>query len=141
MNEHLISKATLIIRDASIATIAVIDDDGYPRASTISNIKTDGVKTVWFATGLKSGKVKCLMRNNKASVCYHESGNNITLIGTIEISTDLELKKQLWLDWFINHFPEGVTDPNYCILKFTAKQALLWIDSQYEEVEISDINA
>lgn len=136
MSNGLISKAEAIMRNASVATIAKIDDKGYPRASTISNIKTDGVKTVWFSTGLKSSKAKFFMQNNKASVCYREGGNNITLTGTIEILTDPELKKQLWVDWFIDHFPGGVTDPNYCILKFTARAATFWIDSQYEKMEL-----
>lgn len=134
MSNELISKAEAIMRNASVATIAKIDDRGYPRASTISNIKIDGVKTVWFSTGLRSSKVKFFMQNNKASVCYREGGNNITLTGTIEILTDPELKKQLWLDWFINHFPGGVTDPDYCILKFTTREATFWIDNQYEEI-------
>ncbi|WHH60031.1 pyridoxamine 5'-phosphate oxidase family protein [Petroclostridium sp. X23] len=134
MSNELISKAEAIMKNANVATIAKIDDKGYPRASTISSIKTDGVKTVWFSTGLSSSKVKFFMINNKASVCYREGGNNITLIGTIDILSDPELKKQLWVDWFINHFPGGVTDPNYCILKFTTNNAIFWIDNQYEEI-------
>ena len=134
MSNGLILKAETIMKNADVATIAKIDDKGYPRASTISNIKTDGIKTVWFATGLNSGKVKFLSQNNKASVCYRDGGNNITLTGTIEILTDPELKKQLWLDWFINHFPGGVSDPNYCILKFTTNEAVFWIDNKYEEI-------
>lgn len=135
MNNELVSKAEAIMRNASVATIAKIDDMGYPRASTISNIKTDGVKIAWFSTGLRSSKVKFFIRNSKASVCYREGGNNVTLIGDIEILTDPELKKQLWLDWFINHFPGGFTDPDYCILKFKTREAILWIDNQFKEIK------
>lgn len=137
MSKGLMLKAEAIMEKASIATIANIDDQGYPRASTISNIKTDGVKEVWFVTGLKSSKVKFFTMNNRASVCYCDEGNNnnnnITLIGTVEVLTDPQLKKQLWMDWFINYFPGGVLDPNYCILKFTANAGVFWIDNQYEE--------
>ncbi|WP_313164968.1 pyridoxamine 5'-phosphate oxidase family protein [Sedimentibacter sp.] len=136
MKNELILKAEAIMKNSTDATIAKIDDNGYPRASTISNIKTDGIKTVWFSTGLSSHKVKFFKLNNKASVCYCDGENNITLIGTIEILSDPELKKQLWADWFINHFPGGVTDPNYCILKFTTNSAFFWIDNQYEEIEL-----
>lgn len=134
MSSPLMEKAAEIMKNASLATIAAVDGEGYPRASTISNIKTEGVKTAWFSSGLRSGKAKCFTQNNKASVCYCDGTNNITLIGTVEILTDPEIKKQLWLDWFIDHFPEGTTDPNYCIFKFTARQAMFWIDRQYEEV-------
>lgn len=136
MNNELVLKAEAIMRNADVAYIAKIDDKGYPRVSTISSIKTDGLKKVWFSTGLNSGKVRFFKQNNRASVCYHEGGNNITLIGEIEILTTPELKEQLWKDWFIKHFPGGITDPNYCILEFTAKEAVFWIDNQYEEVKL-----
>ncbi|WP_312701747.1 pyridoxamine 5'-phosphate oxidase family protein [Sedimentibacter sp.] len=136
---ELILRAEAIMKNSTNATIAKIDDRGYPRASTISSIKTDGIKTVWFSTGLASGKVKFFKLNNKASVCYCDGENNITLTGTVEILSDPGLKKQLWEDWFINHFPGGVTDPNYCILKFTTDSAFLWIDGQYEETEFEGV--
>jgi len=136
MNNELIAKAEAIMRKADVAYIAKIDDQGYPRVSTISSIDTDGLKKVWLATGLKSGKVKFFRQNNKASVCYHEGGNNITLIGDIAILTSPELKERLWQDWFIAHFPGGITDPNYCFLEFTAREAILWIDSQYKEIKL-----
>ena len=136
MKNELVLKAEAIMRNADVAYIAKIDDKGYPRVSTISSIKTDGIRKVWFSTGLNSGKVRFFKQNNRASVCYHEGGNNITLIGDIEILTTPELKEQLWKDWFIKYFPGGITDPNYCILEFTAKEAVFWIDNQYEEVKL-----
>ena len=42
-----------------------------------------------------------------------------------------ETKKALWQDWFIEHFPKGVTDPEYCVLKFTGDKATLWIDGKF----------
>lgn len=132
-------KAAGIMRNAETATIAVIDENGFPKASTISNIKTDGTKLAWFSTGLRSVKVRGLLKNNKCSVCYTDGNNNVTLQGTAEILTDPDTKRRLWLDWYINHFPGGIEDPNYCILRFTAKKAVLWIDSTEEELEFSDI--
>ena len=60
-----ISKAEAIMKKASVATIAKIDENEYSRPSTISCIKTDGVKTVWFTTGLNSSKAK-LYKSNKS---------------------------------------------------------------------------
>ena len=45
-------------------------------------------------------------------------------------------KKALWQDWFIEHFPGGVNDPTYCILKFTAKRATYWLDFQFVKGEV-----
>ena len=139
LNAPLAIKAASIMKAAKEATIATVDENGFPSASTISSIKTDGLKIVWFATGLKSGKVSRLSKNNKCSVCYCDGRNNVTLQGTVEILTDPDIKRQLWVDWFINHFPGGVEDATYCILKFVAKSVVLWVDSQTEELELSDI--
>lgn len=138
-NNPLYLRAASIIKDAGTATIAAIDGNGFPRASTISSIKTDGIKNIWFSTGLNSGKVRCLSKNNRCGICYTDGQNNVTLQGTVEILTDPDSKRQFWVDWFINHFPGGVEDSNYCILKFVANRAVLWVDSQTDEFELSDM--
>jgi len=102
----------------------------------MSNIKTEGIKTVWFASGTDSYKTKNFKRDSKSSVCYHTDSDNITLIGDVEIVDDMEIKKQLWVDWFIKHFPLGVTDPNYCILKFEANYIQIYIEDNFEEFNI-----
>ena len=58
--------------------------------------------------------------------------DSVTLLGKIEIIEDMEVKKALWQDWFICHFPKGVNDPEYCVLKFSANEATFWIDSRFE---------
>lgn len=139
-DRQLIVRAEEIIKASATATIALVDDRGYPRASSISSIKTDGMKTAYFSTGLQSGKVRCLQNSNKASLCYRDGSNNVTLIGSIEVLTDEFSKREMWLDWFINHFPGGVDDPNYCILRFTTERAVFWVDSigrEFSDIEIA----
>lgn len=141
MKYEVLAKASEIVKSLDHCTIAVIDDDGFPRASSISNIKAVGLRNMWFSTGLSSGKVRCLEKNNKASVCYQQEGQNITLMGTIEILTNEEIKRELWVDWFIEHFPEGPNDPNYCILKFSSQKGVLWVDRHYFEFDKQDIES
>jgi general stress protein 26 len=140
MSNELISKAVDIMKAAETAVIALIDENGFPRASTISCIKTEGINHAWFATGLSTGKARCIRLNNKAGLCYCDGNNNITLMGTIEILTDADIKKGMWVDWFINHFAGGVTDLEYCILKFSTKKVVFWIDSIYKELDINEIS-
>ena len=140
MSKELILSAEAIMKAAETAVIALIDENGFPRASTISCLKTEGINYAWFATGLSSGKAKCIRLNNKAGLCYCDRDNNVTLMGTIEILTEPEIKKQMWVDWFINHFPGGVTDPKYCILRFSTEKAVFWIDSKYKEIDLKEIS-
>ena len=76
-------------------------------------------------------KTKDFIKNPKAGVAFYEGHDSVTLTGTIEVVSDVEEKKALWVDWFYEHFPKGVDDPEYCILKFTAEQATYWIGNQF----------
>ena len=44
------------------------------------------------------------------------------LVGRMEVSQDIELKKALWHDGDTMYYKQGVTDPDYCVLKFTAQK-------------------
>lgn len=134
MENKLVSRAEAIMKAAETAIIALVDEDGFPRASAISNLKTEGTRYAWFVTGLSTGKARCIRKNNRAGLCYCDGSNNVTLMGTVEILTEPEIKKEMWVDWFIEHFPEGTEDPDYCILKFTTEKMVLWIDSEYVEL-------
>ena len=123
-HSEMINKANEVIAEATtdwqkgICTLAVIDNDGFPTASTLSLAKADGVKWLTFVTGLGSNKAKRIEKSNKASVCFNSPDYNITLVGTIEILIDPQIKKDTWYSGCEHHF-SGVDDPNYCVLKFT----------------------
>ena len=136
--QEIIEKATLIVNDATtdwvkgICTLALIDKDGFPTASTLSLAKADGIKWLSFVTGLNSNKVWRIHKCNKASVCFNSTDYNITLVGTIEILTDPQIKKDAWYEGCEHHF-SGADDPNYCVLKFVPHRYCLFIgDSEVE---------
>ena len=130
MNANLIAKANQIIKTCDTAYFGSIDDNGYPVVTTVSVIKPEGVFEAYFSTGLESGKVARLSKNNKASLCFKNKGDNITLVGEAEILTDQEIKSRYWLDWFINHYSSGKTDPSYCIIKLMTKYVNLWLGDE-----------
>ena len=38
----------------------------------------------------------------------------------MEVLTDAKSKEMIWRKGDTEYYPGGVTDPNYCVLKFTA---------------------
>ncbi len=122
MNEEIIARAGEIIASKTgggnegYCVLALIDKEGYPTTSTISASKADGINWITFCTGLGSDKTKRIEKCNRASVCFDSFEHNITLVGTIEILTDPEIKKEMWYKGLVNHF-NGPDDPNYCVLE------------------------
>ena len=136
MDRDIMEKAAEIISSERLDCIlALIDVDGYPTASTITVSKNNGIKWITFVTGLDSNKSKRIVKCNRASVCFasHDPAPaplyNITLVGKIEIITDLEIKKDMWYEGCENHF-NGPEDPNYCVLKLITERYNLFIEWQ-----------
>lgn len=131
MNKEIIEKAGKIIAkntgESTHCVLGLVDLDGYPTASTITVSKSDGVNWMTFCTGLRSTKSERIRNNNHACVCFSAEEYNITLVGTIEIVTDTDVKKDMWYDGMSNHF-SGPDDPEYCILRFKTQRYNLLVD-------------
>lgn len=111
-------------RESSTATLACVDTDGYPQARAMLVLEHDSLHTQYFSTNTSSGKVGYLRDNPKASVYYCTPDNyrGVLFIGEAEVCTDQETKDFLWREGFERYYPKGVTDPDYCVLKFTASR-------------------
>ncbi|WP_313182308.1 pyridoxamine 5'-phosphate oxidase family protein [Lacrimispora sp.] len=133
MNEEVITRAGEIIArktgggNEGYCVLALIDKDGYPTASTISASKAEGISWVTFCTGLGSNKSDRIKQCNLASVCFNGIDHNITLVGTIEILTGADIKKEMWYKGLEENF-EGPEDPNYCVLRFKTEHYNLFVD-------------
>jgi general stress protein 26 len=136
MDQEIIEKAGEIIRAKTgyigggmegYATIALIDENGYPTASTKTIAKADGIKWITFNTSLSTNSVKRINKCNRASVCINSSEYNITLVGTVEILTDPKTKEDMWFSGMEGQW-SGIDDPEYCVLKFTTEEYSLFVD-------------
>ncbi len=131
MNEKIISRAGEIVAkntgERTYCTLALIDSDGYPTVSTITASKAGGINWLTFCTGLGSDKTNRIIKCNSASVCFNSNEYNITLVGTIDIITDPNVKKEMWYGGLVNHFSDP-QDPNYCVLHFKTDRYNLLVD-------------
>jgi len=140
MNAKLFEKANEMIKTFKYASFGVIDESGYPSVSAISLQNPDNISELYFTTTMDSNKVKRLQKNNKASINCYTSMNNITLVGEAEIFSDQETKSKYWQDWVelgSDIYSSGVSDPNYCFVRFTTKRVALWIDEEGTEFTLN----
>ena len=59
------------------------------------------------------------------------------LRGTIEVLEDAEIKETLWQEGDTMYYPEGVTDPDYCVLKFSAQSGRYYSNFKSEDFSIA----
>ena len=106
-----------------VAFISSVDDEGFPctKAMLAPRLR-EGVKTFYFTTNTFSLRVAHYKANPKSSVyfCDEKGFKGMQLRGIMEVLTDSKSKERIWRDSDIQYYSGGVTDPNYCVLKFTA---------------------
>ena len=124
-----------LIEKQSISFIASIDRDGFPNMKAmLSPRKKEGKKVFYFTTNTSSMRVAQFQVNPKASIyfCDKTQFRGVMLIGMVEVLCDAESKEMIWQDGDTMYYPKGVTDPDYCVLRFTAKTGRYYSDFKSE---------
>lgn len=112
-----------MIGKMNLTLISYIDAEGFPISKAmLAPRERDGIKTFWFSTNTFSNKVKCFRENPKASIYFVDKRffRGVSLSGTVEVLETAEAKERIWKEGDTMYYPGGVTDPDYCVLKFTA---------------------
>jgi general stress protein 26 len=113
---------TELRQGSNTAYVASINDEGYPVLRAMLVLEHDSLKTQFFSTNTSSAKVRYYQRNPKASVYYCRTGDykGVLFVGEMQVCQDQQTKDFLWREGFEHYYPKGVTDPDYCVLRFTA---------------------
>lgn len=112
-----------IIDKQNVSFIGSVDGEGFPNMKAmLQPRKREGIKTIYFTTNTSSMRVSQYRKNNRACVyfCDKRFYRGVMLRGTMEVLTDSANKEMIWRERDTMYYPEGVTDPDYCVLKFTA---------------------
>ena len=102
--------------------IGSIDAEGFPNIKAmLQPRKREGLKVIYLTTNT-SMRVAQYRKNNHASIYFCDTRffRGVMLRGTMEVLTDDASKEMIWQEGDTMYYPEGVTDPDYCVLKFTA---------------------
>ena len=83
--ESLKEKAKALLQQCEVVTLTSINKEGYPRPVPLSKIKTEGLTTIWFATGNSSAKTKDFRSNPKAGICFYKEGNSVAMTGEVTL--------------------------------------------------------
>ncbi len=123
--EEVIKESLGLMERSKICLLGTNGADGFPYIKAMLNLKHEGLKRVWLSTNTSSKRVQRLKQDNRASVYYVDENTyqGLLLIGTVEILQDIKSRKMLWTEGAEIYYPKGVTDPDYTVLRFTAKKA------------------
>ena len=128
-----------MIDKSSTSFVSYVDEDGYPiTKAMLKPRKRNGIKEIWFSTNTSSDKVRYFRKNRKASIYFIDKRyfRGVSLIGTIEVLETAEAKEMIWQTGDEMFYKEGVSDPDYCVLKFTAHKGRYYSNFKSENFDI-----
>ncbi|RGZ01585.1 pyridoxamine 5'-phosphate oxidase family protein [Clostridium sp. AM58-1XD] len=128
-----------LVDKQNVAFISSIDGDGYPNMKAmLPPRKREGIKVFYFTTNISSMRVAQYRENPKASIyfCDRRFYRGVMLRGTMEVLEDSGSKEMIWQEGDTMYYPLGVTDPDYCVLKFTAESGRFYSSFKSENFEV-----
>ncbi|WP_167958069.1 pyridoxamine 5'-phosphate oxidase family protein [Anaerosporobacter faecicola] len=128
-----------LIDKQSVAYISSVDEEGFPNTKAmLAPRKREGLHTFYFTTNTSSMRVAQYQDNNKACIyfCDKRFFRGVMLVGTMEVLQDQESKELIWQEGDTMYYPKGVTDPDYCVLRFTAVKGRFYSNFKSESFEV-----
>ncbi len=139
MNKNLLPTGLSIIEKSSHTIIASVDEEGFPNLKAMLKPREhDGLKTFYFTTNTSSMRVKQFKHNPKASIYFYDGRSFLGLMlkGKMEVLEDQDSKNKIWRTGDEMYYSQGKTDPDYCVLKFTAESARLYQNFKSESFAV-----
>ena len=128
------------IKKQKTAIISSVDSEGFPNTKAmLSPRKMDG-NDFYFSTNTSSLKVAQYNEDEKACIYFYKRGlfsyMGVMLIGTMQVLTDQNIKDEIWRVGDTMFYKKGKTDPEYCILKFSALKCRVYKDLKTAWVDL-----
>lgn len=129
-----------LIDKQKTAYIASVSQEGYPNLKAmLAPRRREGLRIFYFSTNTSSMRVAQYRENPKAAIyfCDRRFFRGVMLEGTMKVLEDPASKELIWRFGDTMYYPKGVTDPDYCVLRFTAHSGRYYANFESESFSIS----
>ena len=131
-----------LIDKQGVSFISSVDGEGFPNLKAmLPPRKREGIKVFYFTTNTSSMRVAQYRTNPKACIyfCDRRFFRGVMLKGTMEVLADAASKEMVWREGDTMYYPQGITDPDYCVLRFTAQTGRYYTNFSSEDFNIDFI--
>lgn len=127
------------INKQKVAFVASVDEEGFPNMKAMFAPRKIEGNSFYFSTNTSSMRTQQFLENPKASIYFYNKGRfkyeGVMLVGTMEVLQDDGIRREIWCVGDTMYYKQGVTDPDYCVLKFTAVRGRHYCDLKSESFE------
>jgi len=128
-----------LIDRVSVSIVGSVDEHGVPTAKAmLPPRRREGIKHLYFTTNTSSMRVRQYAGNPKACVYFFDRRfyRGVMLRGTMDVLQAPESKQMIWREGDEVYSSKGVTDPDYCVLRFTAQNGRYYSNFRSEDFQV-----
>ena len=131
------------IQKQKTSFVGSVDEEGFTNMKAMFTPRRIEGDCFYFSTNTSSMRTRQFIKNPKASIYFYNRGRfkyeGIMLTGTMEVLQDDGIKREIWCTGDTMYYRQGVTDPDYCVLKFTAIKGRYYSALKSESFNMDDL--
>lgn len=128
-----------LVSRQGVAFVGSVDAEGFPNLKAMLAPRVrERLKVFYFTTNTSSMRVAQFRRNPQAAIYFCDEGTfeGLMLRGRMEVLEDAASRRLIWHSGDTEYYPQGVDDPDYCVLRFTASEGRYYCNFHSENIEI-----
>lgn len=129
-----------LIDHQNTSFVGSVDEDGFPEMKAmLPPRKREGIRTFYFTTNTSSMRVRHYRAHPQACIYFMDRRffRGVMLKGAMEVLEDAASKELIWREGDEIYYPEGVADPDYCVLRFTADRGRYYTNFSSEDFPVA----
>lgn len=125
--QDAVKKLQELIEGIDFCMLTTIDG-GHLRSRPMSTQQFEFDGDLWFFTSDNTHKIEEIEKDSRVNASYSKSEDNhfVSVSGRASIVKDRAKMEELWNPVLKAWFPEGLEDPNLCLMRVRVEQAEYW---------------
>jgi general stress protein 26 len=118
-----IDEAKRLVDRSRFVMVGSTGEQGYPNIKAMLRLEHEDLTRFFLSTNTSSKRVSQFRSDPRACLYLADFDDfqGLMLIGDMTVRTDAATKQRLWQPGWEIYYPGGATDPDYCVLEFTAR--------------------
>ncbi len=137
-NDEAIIKLQELVNDIRTCMMITSGKTGARASRPMAAVDTDHMGNIWFFTNLQSNKIKDIELDHFVQLVFAHPGKDsyVDVRGRANIIIDKTSIKEKWTPMIKAWFPNGVDDPDICILQVKTDEIHYWDTENSKMVRI-----
>lgn len=132
-----------LVNRSLFASLGYTDEQGRQNIRRVFCVWHRGLGRHLISTNISASHTQSLLQNPNACLYFSDDARfeGLCLYGHAAVHTERNYKALLWNDGDEKYYPQGIDDPDYCVIEFTAESGRFYRADGKGEISAEELAA